>query len=66
MPANQPIREQTEPVVDMKYLQVKSSNSAQNRMENPPDNSDISSHNKRKAKPFFVQANLEKENNPQK
>ena len=65
MPANQPIREQTEPVVDMKYLQVKSNGSAQNRTENLSDNSDSNSHNKKKAKPFIVQANLEKENKPQ-
>ena len=58
MPVNQPIREGTEPVVDMKYLQINSHDSVQNPTENLSGNDE----NKRNAKPFLVQVNLEKEN----
>ena len=62
MPVNQPIKERTEPVVDMKYLQTNARDSAQNRKEIHSENGEDGCENKAKAKPFLVQVNLEKEN----
>ena len=61
MPANQPIREQVEPVVDPKYLQMKSRDSTQNRAENRSENDENNFQNKRNVKPFFVMTNSHKE-----
>ena len=62
MPVNQPIKERTEPVVDMKYLQMNARGSAQNRKEILSENEEDNCEHKRNAKPFPVQVSLEKEN----
>lgn len=45
MPRNRPIIEQSEPAVDMKYLQMNARGSAQNRCEAYPENDENNAEN---------------------
>ena len=60
IPPNQPIREQAEPVVDLKYLQKKPREPAQNQVPSHTNSENMQAANivtgKRTAKPFLVSA----------
>lgn len=61
MLSNQPIKEQTEPVVDMKYLQMNSSGNTQNRTKSLGENDENNFRHKGNVRPFLVSTNIEKE-----
>lgn len=60
IPSNQPIREQAEPVVDLKYLQKKPREPAQNQVQSHANSENMHAVNtfpgKRTVKPFPVSA----------